>query len=104
MSLSCILRQSFLSSTRSLWWREPAANVLSKALSTSEVSLKTFKNPFLYSHFLKFKTLTLIEGDGIGPEISNSVKEIFKAAQVEMSHTPTHYLHLLIVLIFSHAY
>ena len=26
--------------------------------------------------------VTLIEGDGIGPEISQSVKDIFKAAKV----------------------
>lgn len=27
--------------------------------------------------------MTLIEGDGIGPEISQSVKDIFEAAKVE---------------------
>lgn len=27
-------------------------------------------------------TVTLIPGDGIGPEIANSVKDIFKAAKV----------------------
>lgn len=31
-------------------------------------------------------TVTLIEGDGIGPEISQSVKDIFEAAKVK---TPT---------------
>ena len=34
--------------------------------------------PFLF----KIRKVTLIEGDGIGPEISDSVKKIFSAAQV----------------------
>ena len=29
-------------------------------------------------------TVTLIEGDGIGPEISQSVKDIFAAAKVDI--------------------
>lgn len=33
-------------------------------------------------------TVTLIEGDGIGPEISQSVKDIFAAAQVSPEHAP----------------
>ncbi|XP_003389955.2 PREDICTED: probable isocitrate dehydrogenase [NAD] subunit alpha, mitochondrial [Amphimedon queenslandica] len=64
MSFSSLLRQSFLSPTRSLW-RKDTGVALCKALSTGPT-----------------KTLTLIEGDGIGPEISDSVKEIFKAAKV----------------------
>jgi len=32
-------------------------------------------------------TVTLIEGDGIGPEISQSVKDIFSAADVSGSTT-----------------
>lgn len=31
-------------------------------------------------------TVTLIEGDGIGPEISQSVKDIFAAAKVNTDH------------------
>lgn len=31
---------------------------------------------------LKKRTVSLIPGDGIGPEISNSVKVVFEAAQV----------------------
>lgn len=30
-------------------------------------------------------TVTLIPGDGIGPEIANSVKQIFRAAQVYLA-------------------
>lgn len=30
------------------------------------------------------RTVTLIKGDGIGPEISEAVMDIFKAAQVEL--------------------
>lgn len=33
-------------------------------------------------------TVTLIEGDGIGPEISQSVKDIFAAAKVNTDHPP----------------
>jgi isocitrate dehydrogenase (NAD+) len=32
-------------------------------------------------------TVTMIEGDGIGPEISQSVKEIFAAAKVKTAHS-----------------
>ncbi len=31
-------------------------------------------------------TVSLIEGDGIGPEISQSVKDIFAAAKVRIGH------------------
>jgi isocitrate/isopropylmalate dehydrogenase len=31
-------------------------------------------------------TVTLIEGDGIGPEIAQSVKDIFSAANVGSNH------------------
>ena len=31
------------------------------------------------------RTITLINGDGIGPEISNSVVEIFKASGLEIN-------------------
>lgn len=33
---------------------------------------------------MKVRKVTLIEGDGIGPEISNSVKRIFAAAEVKL--------------------
>jgi isocitrate dehydrogenase (NAD+) len=36
----------------------------------------------------EIKTLTLIEGDGIGPEISDSVRKIFTAAQVPVQWEP----------------
>ena len=34
-------------------------------------------------------TVTLIEGDGIGPEISQSVKDIFAAAKVRRPQYPS---------------
>lgn len=42
-------------------------------------------------------TVTLIEGDGIGPEISQSVKDIFAAAKVGLvsHHTATFTQYLL---------
>ncbi|KAI5301585.1 NAD-dependent isocitrate dehydrogenase, partial [Ascosphaera atra] len=33
-------------------------------------------------------TVTMIEGDGIGPEISKSVKDIFEAAKVPIKWEP----------------
>ena len=36
------------------------------------------------------KTLTLIEGDGIGPEISNAVIKIFAAADVSYWYLTNH--------------
>lgn len=35
--------------------------------------------------------MTLIEGDGIGPEISQSVKDIFAAAKARQSASPAYY-------------
>lgn len=35
-------------------------------------------------------TVTLIPGDGIGPEISESVQKIFQAAKVLHPHSPNH--------------
>lgn len=39
----------------------------------------------LAKRFMSTRIVTLIPGDGIGPEISNSVKKIFAAANVPIS-------------------
>lgn len=40
---------------------------------------------FFFVLFFQLQTVTLIPGDGIGPEISTAVMKIFEAAKV--SHT-----------------
>ena len=39
--------------------------------------------------FLQMQTVTLIPGDGIGPEISSAVMKIFEAAKVSVEITET---------------
>ena len=63
-----------------------------KRLNSTEVSTKCVVMLFLtvlmsntFHYYFKVRKVTLIEGDGIGPEISNSVKKIFLAADVSLS-------------------
>ena len=43
---------------------------------------------FFSSFYAQSRSVTLIEGDGIGPEISSAVKEIFEAARVPVVWEP----------------
>ncbi|WEW55902.1 NAD-dependent isocitrate dehydrogenase [Emydomyces testavorans] len=72
------------SSLRQCWQRTTSFNVRCYAVPAAD---KIAKFPGTKGSDGKY-TVTLIEGDGIGPEISQSVKDIFTAANVPIKWEP----------------
>ena len=68
-------------------WEIPKNDCLVKSCVKISGWLIKLDNISLVPHCFIFQTqkVTLIPGDGIGPEISNAVKDVFAAAEVCLS-------------------
>lgn len=61
-------------------------------LNSSKHTYTTIFQPHDLTILQENKLCTMIPGDGIGPEISAAVKDIFKAAGVSLNATMIHFL------------